>query len=80
MIVDWNRITLDKGTVFHFKNSLRPFIDVDKDGDFYFLDLNEMKVYSFEDLNYEGLEFYDDDFNDDDFKGVEIAGKIEWVD
>ena len=78
MIIDWNRNTLERGTVFHFKNSLRPFTDVDKDGDFCFLDINEMKVYSLDDLEYEGLDFYTDEV-DDDFKGIEIDGRIEWV-
>ena len=78
MIIDWNKITLPKGTVFHFKNSLRPFVEVDSNGDYCFLDINEMKLYSFEDLEYEGVEFYKDEA-DDDFLGVKVDGKIEWV-
>lgn len=79
MIIDWNRQTLKAGQVFHFKNSLRPFINVDNtSGDFYFLDLNEMKVYSFDDLEYEELEFYQDEV-DEDFMGVELDGEIKWV-
>ncbi len=78
MIIDWNRTTLENGTVFHFKNSLRPFIDIEKDGNYYFLDVNEIKLYTLGDLRREGLEFYKDE-DDEDFSGVEIDGKIEWV-
>lgn len=79
MIVDWNRQTLKAGQVFHFKNSLRPFINVDNtSGDFCFLDLNEMKTYTFDELEYEGLYFYIDEV-DDDFMGVELDGTIKWV-
>ena len=75
MIKDWNRETIKE--VFHFKNSLRPFINVDNtSGDYCFLDLNERKVYTFEDLDFEGLDFYEDEV-DEDFKGVEIAGDIK---
>lgn len=79
MIIDWNRQTLKPGQVFHFKNSLRPFISVDNtSGDFCFLDFNEMKIYTFDELEYEGLYFYTDE-TDDDFMGVELDGKIKWV-
>ena len=75
MIKDWNRKDIKE--VFHFKNSLRPFINVDNtSGDFCFLDLNERKVYTYDDLEYEGLEFYKDNV-DDDFMGVEIDGEIK---
>ena len=79
MLKDWNRCKIVKNEVFHFKNSLRPFVNVDNtSGDFCFLDLNEMKVYTFDDLDYEGLYFYTIE-EDDDFMGVEIAGNIkEW--
>ena len=52
MIKDWNRENLN-GKVFHFKNSLRPFIDVSNKithCDLYFLDLNEEIFYSFYEL------------------------------
>lgn len=79
MIFDWNRNTLKKGTVFHFKHSLRPFIEVeDRNEDLGFLDINEMKIYNLDDLESEGLEFYEDE-TDEDFKGIEIDGIIEWV-
>ena len=79
MIVDWNRKAVKSGQVFHFKNSLRPFVEVkDTSDDFYFLDCNEMKIYTFDELEYEGLDFYTDE-TDDDFKGVEIDGEIKWV-
>ena len=77
MIRDWNRSEVLGNTVFHFKNSLRPFINVDStSGNNCFLDLNELVIYTFEELEYEGLEFYTKE-EDDDFKGVEIAGTIK---
>lgn len=77
MIKDWNRENLT-GKVFHFQNSLRPFTEVYNTCDErYFLDLNESKIYSFEEL-YNELSFYDDD-EDDDFMGVKIDGHVEWV-
>ena len=75
MIKDWNRENLN-GKIFHFKNSLRPFIDVSNKithCDFYFLDLNEKIFYSFDELEDEGLEFYTKD-DDPDFKGVDVCG------
>lgn len=78
MIKDWNRENLT-GKVFHFKNSLRPFICVENTaGDYYFLDVNESRFYSFKELDYEGLEFYRKE-DDDDFMGVMIEGHIKWV-
>lgn len=77
MIKDWNRNQVLGNTVFHFKNSLRPFINVDNSsGDYCFLDLSELVVYTFEELEYEGLEFYKKE-EDDDFMGVEVAGTIK---
>ena len=80
MLKDWNRREVNKGEVFYFKNSLRPFITIDNTAeDDLFLDINEMIVYSLDDLDYEKLYFYEKE-DDEDFKGVKIAGKIEWVD
>lgn len=77
MIRDWNRNQVLGNTVFHFKNSLRPFINVDDiNGTYYFLDLNELVFYPFEALEYEGLEFYTKE-EDEDFMGVEVAGTIK---
>ena len=77
MIRDWNRNQVLGNTVFHFKNSLRPFINVDSSsGDYCFLDLSELVVYTFEELEYEGLQFYTRE-EDDDFMGVEVAGTIK---
>lgn len=77
MIKDWNRSEVLGPTVFHFKNSLRPFISVDNtSGNYCFLDLNELIVYTFEELMYEGLEFYTKE-EDEDFMGVEVAGTIK---
>lgn len=80
MIVDWNRQTLKPGQVFHFKNSLRPFIEIrDSTEEIFFLDFNEMKIYTFDELQYDGLNFYEDE-DDEDFKGVELNGEVRWVD
>lgn len=80
MIIDWNRTTLEYGQVFHFANSLRPFVEVKSaDGDTLFLDINQMIVYNFDELEYEGLEFYHQE-DDDDFQGVEIDGYVTWMD
>lgn len=77
MIRDWNRNQVLGNMVFHFKNSLRPFINVDNSsGDYCFLDLSELVVYTFEELEYEGLQFYTKE-EDDDFMGVEVAGTIK---
>jgi hypothetical protein len=68
-------------TVFHFRNSLRPFICTPTAYDSFipatiedciFIDLNEGLCYTWEDLEKEGLEFFEDD-------KVELDGKIEWV-
>lgn len=79
-IADWNMGEVGSKEIFHFKNSLRPFISVaDVYGDEgFFLDIDKGECYSFDDLEYEGLEFYTDD-NNDDFMGVEVVGKIRWV-
>lgn len=80
MIIDWNRTTLEYGQVFHFANSLRPFVEVKSaNGDTLFLDINQMIVYNFDELEYEGLEFYHQE-DDDDFQGVEIDGYVTWMD
>jgi len=78
MIKDWNRENLGN-YIFHFKNSLRPFIKVRNTSyDSCFVDINEMKVYTYDELEYEELYFYEKE-DDDDFKGVKIAGNIKWV-
>lgn len=84
MIIDWNYKTTNSGEVFHFKNSLRPFIEAEDDyGDPVFIDIQSMIVYSYGDIIIgEGLEFYSSEDvggNDPDFHGIEIDGKIEWV-
>lgn len=79
MIVDWNRRKLEYGQVFHFQNSLRPFIGIrNTSGDALFLDIDKMIAYDFDELEYEGLEFYSKE-DDDDFLGVELDGRIEWI-
>lgn len=79
IIKDWNRGEINENEVFHFKNSLRPFIAVqDTCGEHLFLDLDEKMIYSLEALEYENLSFYDKE-DDEDFMGVEIDGKIDWV-
>jgi len=69
---------IEKGQVFHFKNSLRPFITFeDTDGhDSFFLDVDEMVCYTYEELKQERLEFY---HLEDTHLGVEVDGKVEWV-
>lgn len=84
MIIDWNDKTANSGEVFHFKNSLRPFIEAENDyGDLVFIDIQSMTVYSYDDIiEGENLEFYSSEdvgSNDPDFRGIEIDGKIEWV-
>ena len=84
MIIDWNYKNTNSGEVFHFKNSLRPFIEAEDDyGDPVFIDIQSMTTYSYDDIICgEHLEFYsnDDVGNDDpDFRGIEIDGRIEWV-
>lgn len=77
MIKDWNRYEVKKGEVFHFQHSLRPFINVSNTEEInLFLDIDEMVIYDFEALEYEGLEFYTKE-EDEDFKGVEVAGTIK---
>ena len=81
MIKDYARGELKDNMVFHFKNSLRPFIvifdnETDRDK---FLDLSEMFAYSIDELNFEGLAFYTRE-DDPDFMGVEVDGFIDWVD
>lgn len=79
MIADWNRREVEKGQVVHFRNSLRPFISVeDGAGEHLFLDIDKMKLYSLEELESDGLYFYTLE-EDDDFCGVQIDGKIQWV-
>lgn len=77
MIKDWNRNEIKKGEVFHFQHSLRPFISIDSTEETnLFLDIDEMVIYPFDVLEYEGLKFYTKE-EDDDFMGVEIDGTIK---
>lgn len=77
MIKDWSIESLD-GEVFHFKNSSRPFIEIlNSQYEGYFLDLNQQRYYTLDDLPYEGLEFYAKD-DDRTFKGVEVYGNFKW--
>lgn len=80
-IKDWNRCELANNEVFHFKNSLRPFIAIKTyECDSLFIDINEGIGYTIDDLEFEGLEFYRDETEeDDDFMGVEVDGKLNWV-
>ena len=79
MLKDWNREEIKE--VFHFKNSLRPFIccrDIYHD-EWLFIDLDTYEALTLDALDYEGLYFYEKE-DDEDFKGVEIDGKLEWID
>lgn len=79
MIADWNCNEVEKGQVFHFKSSLRPFVIVkDSNDNELFLNIEEMKIYSLDELESEVLFFYRID-DDDDFLGVNLDGHIEWV-
>ena len=80
-IKDWNRGELNKNEVFHFQHSLRPFISVkSNEGEWFFVDIDEGICYNFYDLEFEGLEFYRDETKEDeDFMGVEVDGKLDWV-
>lgn len=85
MIIDWRTKDINARQVFHFKNSLRPFIEADTTSiELVFIDISSMTAYTYEELlQDEGLEFYscEDVGSDDfDFKGVEIDGKLDWVD
>jgi hypothetical protein len=79
MIIDWNRETLKRGQVFHFANSLRPFVEIyNTNNNTLFLDVDKMIAYDFDELEYEGLDFYRKE-DDDDFLGVDTDGHLEWV-
>ena len=77
LIKDFVKVPVD--AVFHFKNSLRPFILVNNNEtvEDLFIDINQMYVYTLDELESEGLEFYTKE-DDKDFLGVEIDGKIKW--
>lgn len=84
MIKDWNRGEVKTlKDVFHFKNSLRPFVVVDSSiGDPLFIDIKEGIAYSFDEV-YEELNFYtkenEEGEEEEDFLGVEVDGTIkEW--
>lgn len=79
MIKDWNRGEVETlKDVFHFKNSLRPFITVESnEGNHLFIDMKEGIAYTFDEV-YEDLTFYSKE-EDEDFLGVEVDGTIkEW--
>lgn len=79
MIRDWNRSQVLGQTVFHFKNSLRPFISVRVSNKDVFIDIDAMEGYTIDELEYEGLEFYTKD-DDEDFKGVDVDGRLkDWI-
>lgn len=76
MIKDWNRENL-QGQVFHFKASLRPFIEINAPNGYGFLDLNDFTLYELDTLNSESLFFFDKE-DDEDFQGVDVVGRLEW--
>lgn len=76
MVKDWNRENLE-GQVFHFKASLRPFIEIRTTNEFGFLDLNDFTIYELDDLKSEGLFFFEKE-DDKDFEGVDVVGRLEW--
>ena len=81
MLRDWNRNEVKPHEVFHFKNSLEPFIAIEDPDNPYgmvFLNINTNLLYTFDKLDCYDYSFYTKD-DDDDFLGVKIDGKIEWV-
>lgn len=75
IVVDYNR-GMAEGKVFHFRNSLRPFIVASLlNGDDIFVDLYRHLGFTREDLNFEGLEFYETEA-DEDFMGVALIEDI----
>lgn len=76
MIRDWNRSQVLGQAVFHFKNSLRPFVCITVSNEDIFLDIDSMEGYTIDELEYEGLEFYEKD-DDEDFKGVDVDGTLK---
>ena len=78
IIVDYNR-GMAAGKVFHFRNSLRPFIVASlPNGDDIFVDLHWHLAFTREDLNFEGLEFYETEA-DEDFMGVALIEDSEKI-
>ena len=78
MIKNWNIGEVKEGEVFHFENSLEPFIwFTDGYGNDCFLDINTFELYNLSDLNIYGYNFYSED--DGDYFGLEVDGKIKWV-
>lgn len=78
MLKDWNNGEVKEGEVFHFENSLEPFIwFTDGYENDCFLDINTFELYNLSDLNIYGYNFYSKD--DGDYLGVEVDGKIKWV-
>lgn len=76
IVVDYNR-GMAQGKVFHFRNSLRPFIVASMPDDTHiFVDLHCGLAYTREDLNFEGLEFYKTEA-DEDFMGVALIEDFE---
>ena len=76
MIKDWNRENLE-GQIFHFKASLRPFIEVKIPNGYGFLDLNDFTLYELDILKSESLFFFEKE-DDEDFKGVDVVGHLKW--
>lgn len=79
MIKDWNRSQVLGWTVFHFKNSLRPFVNARVSNEDVFIDIDSMEGYTIDELESEGLNFYTKD-DDEDFKGVDVDGTLKnWI-
>ena len=76
MIRDWNRSQVLGQAVFHFKNSLRPFVSITVSNEDIFLDIDSMEGYTLDELEYEGLEFYE---KDDDGAEILFVDKKEWA-
>ena len=81
MVKDFNRGQVKSGETFHFQHSLISFIWIDRDDSVdggYFVDIDEFRAYTLDELANDGFYFYSKE-EDEDFKGVEVDGKLEWV-
>lgn len=78
VIKDWNRNEVKPGDVFHFKNSLRAFIEIYNNDTPFFLNIDSWECYEADPntLECESLFFLEKE-DDEDFLGVEVVGRIE---
>ena len=77
-IKDWNRSEVLGDSVFHFKNSLEPFIMVylEEDNKDIFVNIHTLLAYPFEYIESYGYHFYTKE-DDEDFLGVDVVGSLK---